>query len=103
MGEIPQWALEKARKLSEAETRSTWRDASCYASGPAFARYIAAHEQPPVDPLRAALDETYDAVLPYRRDFGNEGELRDRFVVELRAALQRRGIELSSKGDSDRG
>ena len=43
-GEVPEWALERVYEL--------WQDTSLLE---AFARYIAAHEPEPVDPLVAAL------------------------------------------------
>jgi hypothetical protein len=50
MADIPQWAKERAIELADAED---WEKVPALAT--AFARYIAEHEDPPVDPLVAAL------------------------------------------------
>ncbi len=50
MGEdVPKWAMRKALQLGEDYPNEGWVNT--------FARYIAAHEQPPVDWLRRVLDE----------------------------------------------
>ena len=52
--EIPQWAIEKADVLSRNEhTASVFVGVTTQA----FARYIAQHEQPPVDPDVIAVRE----------------------------------------------
>lgn len=55
-GEVPEWARWKAARLIEAEREHT----SEHVELRAFARYIAAHEPAPVDPLRRVLDEAGD-------------------------------------------
>lgn len=46
--EIPAWAFDRARNLTDQEPASPF-------VGAAFARYISQHEQPPVDPDVAAV------------------------------------------------
>ena len=52
--DIPQWAKERARKLANEECgRHDWFPDDCdgmYATLTTLARYIAKHEEPPVDP-----------------------------------------------------
>lgn len=51
--DVPEWALDKVHELYNAEGS---RGISVFHSlERAFARYIAAHEPAPVDPLREAL------------------------------------------------
>ena len=53
--DVPEWAVARAYNLSRDFT-----DDGCVGEGhlaQAFARYIAANEQPPVDWLRRVLDE----------------------------------------------
>lgn len=48
--EIPQWAIKRVYELMDAEYgKGNWQ-AAPPANPNAFARYIAKHEQPPVDP-----------------------------------------------------
>lgn len=58
---IPEWAIEKARELmlsaSDDAAISPERGGMWHA---AFARYIAAHEQPPVDPVEQAANQIAD-------------------------------------------
>ena len=51
--EVPEWALDKASKLLRSENPS-WTMWDRHLT--AFARYIAAHEPAPVDPLDALRD-----------------------------------------------
>lgn len=84
--EIPQWARERANALTRLEGPMSGR-------GTAFARYIAQHEQPPVDPDVIAVRDilaTYieemggDAWQPMRmRDGRYDGELE--FAAALAA------------------
>src|SRR5690606_41335717 len=51
MSDIPEWAEKRATDLtSEAMKDGSWLPIGGHASA-AFARYIAEHEEPPVDPL----------------------------------------------------
>ena len=56
--DIPQWAKERAADLADAVMNTgpgiKWKHLEHYACGQAFARYIAEHEEPPVDPLLEA-------------------------------------------------
>ena len=52
--DIPQWALERAAELANKEAGDACFTAAYMAGlylGEAFARYIAQHEEPPVDPV----------------------------------------------------
>lgn len=51
---IPQWAAKRALELMRAESSSAMWSRDCYADR-ALARYIAAHEEAPVDPLESVL------------------------------------------------
>lgn len=74
MTEIPQWAKERVCALAAAAVdltlpagrNETWRanEVDDWACLRAFARYIAEHEQPPVDPVKAAADAVVDAEFP---------------------------------------
>ena len=77
MHEIPEWAKDRVRELSR-------HNAIPCAAFDAFARYIAAHEEPPVDPLLAERKKIVD-----RHEYTFDG---------LRAAVDealRRGMELA--------
>lgn len=95
----PQWAMDKALALRERENDrdSDWDIVVTRA----FARYIAEHEEPPVDPLlieaREIAAETWrnagsiryaDNIEAGRRDGAND-------VVIALAAL-RRGVEIGA-------
>ena len=102
MGEIPEWALEKARQITADP-----RHVDCLAVY-ALARYIAEHEEPPVDPL---MDEARriaaEAMLCTFPDVGQDTLARIRSGVEddyacvsaARIAL-RRGMELAKSEQS---
>jgi hypothetical protein len=72
--DIPQWAKERAEKLANAEHsladmgNATLLAHACYIA--AFARYIAEHEEAPVDPLRARIENiaVFGAALTQIRD-----------------------------------
>ena len=52
--EIPQWALERAAELANKEMGEDYLSPTSIAGtyvGTALARYIAQHEEPPVDPV----------------------------------------------------
>jgi hypothetical protein len=93
--DIPQWAKDRACEIAKASgvTPGGARDAD-FAWGRAFARYIAEHEEPPVDPL---LVEAREIAAKARPDYA-EGYLSggyDTSSTEIRTALLalRRGIE----------
>lgn len=90
--DIPQWALDRVYELTGFG--SSWK---------AFARYIAQHEQPPVDPL--LLEAREIAAEVYERQSLPEfaGRLRDGFNDDDEATLSalaglRRGIEIGREG-----
>lgn len=80
----PDWAIERARELIGMQfVDDLDRIKDCpneHPSSLAFARYIAQHEDPPIDPLVEALRETY----------GGAPE----FVDAFRKALANRGLEI---------
>lgn len=97
---VPEWARERAAVLMRADrgdSRLWW------AYQTAFARYIAAHEEPPVDPLRkeakrlvladgtARTARQTDAIKS-----GNAGHDK----IELALAALRRGMELATSGET---
>lgn len=59
--EIPEWAWERAEVLCKAERSSTdwWTPNRDFPSVSALARYIAQHEEPPVDPLLIEARKLY--------------------------------------------
>ena len=91
--EVPEWALLKAYNLTYSDdARDMARsDASKIDDmrglfvGTAFARYIAAHEPAPVDPLREILDGCWHMMT------GPRGKAIDALTAELRA----RGVTLT--------
>lgn len=92
----PDWAIEKATQpalpfLSNSVSRNSWtpneikrgaNELAYCAVVLELARYIAEHEQAPVDPFEAAFDDLY-----------NNGSLRSNADI-IRAALKR-GMELA--------
>lgn len=106
--DIPQWAEKRARELADAET-----SIGCVGDTPnllafsafklAFTRYIAQHEQEPVDPaiaeaieLVAALNERqgYHSTAAMIRN-GTSASPRDKADVDLAAFALKRGMELA--------
>jgi hypothetical protein len=87
---VPEWAYKRADELMGDYLHP-------YS---AFARYIAEHEEPPVDPLRAAMDEAYDEGERY--GWSDEAN-RQNFVDAVRRNLAKRGIGLACKEDSHAG
>lgn len=98
--DIPTWAAARAHSLIAAEPEGTlWSASAEYA----FARYIAEHEEPPVDPLlieaRKVLgdwaDETWGSGSNFAAEYRN-GVLNDDSNSRLALAALKRGIELGS-------
>ena len=83
--DVPQWAWLKADSLiKQPDTLHRAREA--------FARYIAQHEEPPVDPLVQAFDEIHGYQI-------REGETWSQSIADrLRAALAKRGLEIREIG-----
>jgi len=105
--EIPQWALERAAQLANKEAGVTGGFTAAYMTeadlGRAFARYIAQHEQPPVDPLlieaREIAAKYYDGVCRYNTaEACRNGKWDGAPSVQLALAALRRGIELGKAG-----
>lgn len=92
MSEIPQWAKDKAVSLGrhEAETGGFDFYASC-AACIALARYIAEHEEPPVDPLLVEAREIAANEVIHGADF----HWRHTEAVAIALVALKRGIELS--------
>ena len=90
---IPLWARERALELSKSEWGGPFLhtvtdfDSLEYPGARAFARYIAAHEEAPVDPVESIF---------------NSGEFSDRYDMRsgvgdaevFRAELAKRGLEI---------
>lgn len=85
--EIPQWAMERAKRLVEGVWQATDHKTvhECWES--AFAAYVAEHEEPPVDPLEEKLEKEADRFMRVDQP--------TRYIV---LAALRRGIEI---GKSD--
>lgn len=88
--DIPKWALERAGVLMGYKNPpgvgdSWWWTWEC---SRAFARYIAEHEEPPVDPFKLVVKQAYDATTA--EAFGY-----DKFVDRLVLELRQRGMELA--------
>jgi hypothetical protein len=89
---IPQWAKERAASLindAVVPAAKVWRAEHF---GPTnsiacvLARYIAEHEEPPVDPLVAVLDEVLSGF--------ETREHAERYATLIRAKLAARGLEV---------
>jgi hypothetical protein len=108
--EIPQWAKERACELANAiheYPRFTVdhldRD---WPSLQAFARYIAAHEEPPVDPLLVearkiacgiGIDRSYGRA--WQTAVASGADDQNEYILGALAGLKR-GIELASERQS---
>ena len=79
-GEVPEWAWKRVGELTAAES-------GVCAATKAFARYIAAHEPEPVDPLREVLDDCWHMMT------GPRGKAIDALTAELRA----RGVTVAKR------
>ncbi len=103
----PDWAIERAFDLCPSTAVPFGRVAvtkerpELFGATLAFARYIAAHEDPPVDPLRQeaiaivlaeAVARTDNQIAAIKSGQAGEGK------VELVLAALRRGIELAKAG-----
>jgi hypothetical protein len=89
---IPQWARDKAAHLYSRENGGWWE---------IFARYIAQHEQPPVDP---DLIEAREVAVQY--SLWCSGEIRGQFrsgknddwaEIKIALAAIKRGRELANQ------
>lgn len=85
---IPQWAIDRAIELTTAipGVGSVDLAAATFPSVRAFARYVAAHEEAPVDPL---LEKVRVAWAAASNDPADED-----FFVTFAAELARRGLEI---------
>lgn len=64
MSDIPEWAKDRALNIANAEAGfEAWRSVENSFGMRAFARYIAEHEEPPVDPLVAEAQTVADHYL----------------------------------------
>lgn len=104
--EIPQWARERAAELANKESDDACFTAAYVAAaylGEAFARYIAQHEEPPVDPL---LIEAREIVARHEDSLGFDedakstraGDVDSCESVQFTLTGLRRGIELGKAG-----
>lgn len=98
----PDWAIERALAMSATGTKldDVKRHWPGHATALAFARYIAEHEEPPVDPL---LVEARQIAAP---DYGTgsekiiRGERDNCSGVKIALQALRRGIEIAKGGES---
>lgn len=92
-GDIPQWAIRRAEEL---------RVGSEFIHD-TFARYIAAHEEPPVDPLlieaREIVARFYDTKegLRHRAKLFRDGDYDNKPECVQALMALRRGMELSKE------
>jgi hypothetical protein len=112
MSDIPEWAVKRANDLtSEAMKDGSWLPIGGHASA-AFARYIAEHEEPPVDPLliearKLFAEDHRNGLIALAHPLGScilksgagedlilEGNYDHRREVSRYLAALRRGIEL---------
>lgn len=115
MTDIPEWAFERAAKLTNAVTRCEPSDTAIYGqyavsyirvldTGRAFARYIAEHEKEPVDPL---LEEAREIAAKGYADDGLSIAAQDILsgrwdkmgLIKTTLTALRRGIELAKERD----
>ncbi len=89
--DIPEWAMERAFALANADVVPTTDLSTWTAAITAFAAYIAAHEEPPVDPLLIEAREILRHYGYERTGTAEEG---------LALAGIRRGIELAKAGEA---
>jgi hypothetical protein len=109
--EIPYWALQRAAELANREGGEVGAARGAYTPdelaytyiGRTFARYIAQHEEPPVDPL---LIEAREIAAKFFEENGTPiasgncraGKMDSMPLVRLTAEALRRGIELGKAG-----
>ena len=107
--DLPEWALQRVCDLTNVDGSSycvgsfAVRQCQSYSIGKAFAAYIAAHEEPPVDPVDAlvreemakAYDEAGYGLLAGRT---RDGELDTGGIFTAAKALYLMGIEKGRNG-----
>lgn len=94
MSDIPEWAVKRATDLtSEAMRDGSWLPIGGHASA-AFARYIAEHEEPPVDPLLIEAREIGATHCPESADAFRDGLRDGHSSVKAILAALKRGMEL---------
>jgi hypothetical protein len=104
MTDIPEWALERVLKLVETETGSSSGVAlQVRFAAPfvllrnAFARYIAGHEKPPVNPLLIEAREICMGIKGINTDYLS-GNYDHHAVIAATLAALCRGIEIGKEG-----
>lgn len=106
----PDWAFDRVKQILDSEYGAGWYMRAMPSGGAkAFARYIAEHEEAPVDPLlieareivaswyEAHPDKVYNSNTPEKI---RSGEYDDRPETEQALAALRRGIELARQPQS---
>lgn len=101
MTDIPQWAWEMARRLRDEEQERT---PSLCPMDRAFAAYILAHEEPPVDPLliEARKLASVDGDHPLWIERLNSGQADDDYRVVTALKGIRRGIEIAALSKAEK-
>lgn len=98
---IPQWAKERVVELTNADGEEPLSLGIMeYRHALAFARYIAAHEEPPVDPLHQIAREIVAAHYPEHGPEVLEGGYDSSRRITVAEAALRRGIELAKEQSS---
>ena len=99
----PDWAIERALSLAPtgAELEDVKRHWPGHTAHIAFARYIAVHEQPPIDPLlieaREIVARGYEPYLMPCAESARAGSQDDQLPVKCALVALRRGIELAKE------
>lgn len=87
VGEVPEWAINMVPKFVGAESLHHQGSLDAYTTlRTAFARYIAAHEPEPVDPLREALVEAEKVAA------SGDNRTDDDYWDNFAKALRQRGV-----------
>jgi hypothetical protein len=93
--DIPQWAKERACALVNAIDDGAFTPVDCeFSPLLAFARYIAEHEAPPVDPLLIEARKLLDLAWPGEDALG--GGLDNNMWMQRTLAALKRGIEIGA-------
>ena len=106
MGDIPEWAFKRVCELTNKDGSRyepdnfkwlTPSSARSYSIGEAFARYIAAHEEEPVDPLLIEAREIAAENQPGYADGFIRGDWDGHSSMQALLRALKRGIEIAEK------
>lgn len=100
--DVADWAVDRVAAILNAESdEHEWDrdDVQHVPAAHAFARYIEAHEQPPVDPLHEALQATLDRMGLVDPAWDGAPAEASAFAAVLVAELAKRGLALAGRGE----